>query len=313
MLSLLGSPRPLLRRPDPPRDAEGRGPGRPRRRFTLPQLLAAEEAGTGAGRGKAKSVILLYLLGGAATQDMFDLKPERPGRGPRRVQADRHHRARASRSASTCRGRRGGCTRRPSSARSTTRPAATTACRATPASTSRCPTSTRATPIRRAWARCASTSRSGRTAADVARLRLHAVLARLGPGVPPRRPLRRLPRQAVRPAVHRVQPVSRTRTRPPAPGKPVHRPRRAAAARQRRSAPDITIDRLDTPAGLLQQIDDQLRAAERSRSAASSTGTQQRAFDLLTSSKVRAAFDLRTRRPADCATATAGRCSATAR
>jgi hypothetical protein len=31
-----------------------------------------------ARRGKAKSVILLYLLGGAATQDMFDLKPNAP-------------------------------------------------------------------------------------------------------------------------------------------------------------------------------------------------------------------------------------------
>src|SRR5262245_60469832 len=28
--------------------------------------------------GKAKSVILLYLLGGAATQDMIDLKPNAP-------------------------------------------------------------------------------------------------------------------------------------------------------------------------------------------------------------------------------------------
>src|SRR5438067_12272279 len=47
--------------------------------FTLPNLLAAEErrpAGTRPGR--AKNVILLYLLGGAATQDMWDLKPDAP-------------------------------------------------------------------------------------------------------------------------------------------------------------------------------------------------------------------------------------------
>jgi len=48
--------------------------------FTLPNLLHAEE--TGRIRrdrpGKAKSVILLYLLGGAATQDMWDLKPNAP-------------------------------------------------------------------------------------------------------------------------------------------------------------------------------------------------------------------------------------------
>lgn len=43
----------------------------------LPHLLAAEEAGQ-LDAGKAKSVILLFLLGGAATQDMIDLKPEAP-------------------------------------------------------------------------------------------------------------------------------------------------------------------------------------------------------------------------------------------
>jgi hypothetical protein len=48
--------------------------------FTLPQLFAAEErAGTRGDRpGKARSVILLYLLGGAATQDMWDMKPAAP-------------------------------------------------------------------------------------------------------------------------------------------------------------------------------------------------------------------------------------------
>lgn len=47
--------------------------------FTLPSLLAAEERRpVGARPGKAKNVILLYLLGGAATQDMWDLKPGAP-------------------------------------------------------------------------------------------------------------------------------------------------------------------------------------------------------------------------------------------
>jgi hypothetical protein len=41
----------------------------------LPELLAAE---TSRPRQKAKHVIVLYLLGGAATQDMFDLKPSAP-------------------------------------------------------------------------------------------------------------------------------------------------------------------------------------------------------------------------------------------
>jgi hypothetical protein len=45
--------------------------------FNLPSLLAAEERRR-TRPGKARSVILLYLLGGAPTQDMFDLKPAAP-------------------------------------------------------------------------------------------------------------------------------------------------------------------------------------------------------------------------------------------
>jgi hypothetical protein len=48
--------------------------------FTLPHLFAAEERARtlGSRPGKARSVILLYLLGGAATQDMWDMKPDAP-------------------------------------------------------------------------------------------------------------------------------------------------------------------------------------------------------------------------------------------
>ncbi|MBA4065357.1 MAG: DUF1501 domain-containing protein [Isosphaera sp.] len=47
--------------------------------FDLPSLLAAESRKSAAERpGKAKNVILMYLLGGAATQDMWDLKPDAP-------------------------------------------------------------------------------------------------------------------------------------------------------------------------------------------------------------------------------------------
>lgn len=45
--------------------------------FNLPSLYALEENQL-TRPGKAKSVILLYLLGGAPTQDMYDLKPEAP-------------------------------------------------------------------------------------------------------------------------------------------------------------------------------------------------------------------------------------------
>jgi hypothetical protein len=47
--------------------------------FTLPNLLRAEQSRADTQLpGKAKNVILLYLLGGAATQDMVDLKPNAP-------------------------------------------------------------------------------------------------------------------------------------------------------------------------------------------------------------------------------------------
>jgi hypothetical protein len=46
--------------------------------FGLPQLLDAGEARRASRPGRAKSVILLYLLGGAATQDMIDLKVNGP-------------------------------------------------------------------------------------------------------------------------------------------------------------------------------------------------------------------------------------------
>ncbi|MFQ5731736.1 MAG: DUF1501 domain-containing protein [Planctomycetaceae bacterium] len=49
----------------------------------LPELVAAAKT-SGAPRGKAKSCILVYLLGGPPHQDMFDLKPDAPAeiRGP---------------------------------------------------------------------------------------------------------------------------------------------------------------------------------------------------------------------------------------
>src|SRR5262245_42601681 len=47
--------------------------------MNLPNLLRADELPRRSDRQvRAKSVILLYLLGGAATQDMVDLKPSAP-------------------------------------------------------------------------------------------------------------------------------------------------------------------------------------------------------------------------------------------
>ena len=45
--------------------------------FGLPQMLQAEQTGLSKD-AKAKNVIFIFLLGGAATQDMYDLKPNAP-------------------------------------------------------------------------------------------------------------------------------------------------------------------------------------------------------------------------------------------
>src|SRR5262245_16801554 len=45
----------------------------------LPNLMALEQGRAADGRkGKARSVLFLYLQGGPPTQDMFDLKPDAP-------------------------------------------------------------------------------------------------------------------------------------------------------------------------------------------------------------------------------------------
>src|SRR5207245_2986908 len=55
---------------------------------------------------------------------------------------------------------------------------------------------------------------------------------------------------------------------------------------------EVTIDRLNTRRTLLQQFDGQMRRADSQPSLGSFDRTQQKAFQLLTSSKVKAAFDL---------------------
>ncbi|MGE3316895.1 MAG: DUF1501 domain-containing protein [Planctomycetaceae bacterium] len=46
--------------------------------FGLPEYLRAREMAGASPPGRAKGVIVLYLLGGAPTQDMYDLKPNAP-------------------------------------------------------------------------------------------------------------------------------------------------------------------------------------------------------------------------------------------
>jgi hypothetical protein len=60
---------------------------------------------------------------------------------------------------------------------------------------------------------------------------------------------------------------------------------------------DLTIDRLNTRRHLLEQVDDQLRRLEAGQSVDTYDRTQQRAFSLLTASRVRRAFDLTKEEP----------------
>ena len=53
--------------------------------------------------GKAKSCILLFLMGGPPQHSTWDPKPDAPGRGPRRLRGDRHQGPRDDRSATCCR------------------------------------------------------------------------------------------------------------------------------------------------------------------------------------------------------------------
>jgi hypothetical protein len=55
--------------------------------------------------------------------------------------------------------------------------------------------------------------------------------------------------------------------------------------------PDLTLDRLNTRRSLLQQMDDRLRDGPKQQAGSAFDRVQQRAFDLLTSAKVKAVFD----------------------
>jgi hypothetical protein len=62
-------------------------------------------------------------------------------------------------------------------------------------------------------------------------------------------------------------------------------------------AGDITIDRLNNRRGLLEQIDDQIRRVENAPTVGTFDRSQQRAFNLLTSTRVKQAFDLKSEDP----------------
>ncbi len=261
--------------------------------MALPQLLQASESRGTHRPGKAKNVILLYLLGGAATQDMIDLKPNSPAetRGEFSpistsvpgIQIGEHlprmsrwmHKMALVRSLN----HRAGCHNTLPSYTGLEQLLDNTNTRDTypPSMGSVCE-----------WLRHQSRTESLRELPDYVYMPCY-----LGWGQAIRRPgpYAGFIGQRFDPLYTEVTPY-RSMTGPtPAPGSPVTvlgDPRLPEST----LAPGITLDRLNARRSLMNQIDDQLRNESVQRSVDQFDRTQRRAFNLLTSNEVRSAFDL---------------------
>ena len=263
--------------------------------FGLPQFLAAAEAGA-VRSGRAKSVILLYLLGGAATQDMFDLKPAAPAevRGEFRpistsaegVEICEHlpqtarwmHRASIVRSVN----HKAGC--------HNTLPSYTG--HELPLDNN---TITRDTYPPSMGAVCEYLEQQHPSQPGVPR-KLPAYVympCYLGWGQAIRRPGpyggflgRRFDALTTECA-----PVLAEGAPAPVPGKP-QVPHGAPLLPQSVLQPGLTLDRLDARRSLLEQLDGEQRRLDVLRTAAMFDRQQERAFDVLTSSELKSAFDL---------------------
>jgi hypothetical protein len=258
--------------------------------FTLPNLLRAEHAER--RPGKAKSVILLYLLGGAATQDMWDLKPNAPTevRGEFKPMATRvpgiqicehlprmagwMHRAAIVRSVN----HRAGChnclpsytgdevPRPDQHPRDTDPPSMGSVCEFLNHRHGDFP----AYVYMPCWLGWGQAFRRAGPYAGFLGKRYDALTTECLPFA--------------------------DKGAKPSPGQP-------ATVRGKPILPnsildtDLTIDRLNTRRSLLQQIDDQRRRVDAQATLASYGRTQERAFSVLTSAKVRAAFDVESEDP----------------
>ena len=257
--------------------------------FTLPNLLRAEQSRTGNRPGKAKSVIVLYLLGGAPTQDMWDLKPNAPAevRGEFRpiptsapgIQVCEHlprmakwmHRAALVRSLNH---KAGSHNPLPSytgletplpdiiSIRDTYPPSMGSVCE---------------------YLKPASQE-------DPAYVYMPCYLG-WGQAIRRPGPYAGFLGKRCDPLFTEVTPYTDKDRPAPAPGSP--QPVRGAPFLPDSSlAADVTLDRLSGRRTLLQQFDDGLRKAEADPTVGQFHRTRQRAFDILTSARARAAFDL---------------------
>ena len=262
--------------------------------FNLPSLLALEQNREANRRpGKAKSVILLYLLGGAATQDMWDLKPDAPvgvrsdfrpiATSAPGVQICEHlpkmarwmHKAALVRSVN----HKAGCHNcLPSYAgfeepqldqhpRDTHPPSMGSVCEYLNGGRGDFPAYVYL-PCWLGWGQ---------------------VFRRAGPYAG-------FLGQRFDPLITECQPYGDETAAAPAPGTPrivLGEPRLPDSI----LGPELTIDRLDARQGLLRQLDDQLRNVEAQRAMDSFDRNRRRAFDVLTSTKMKAAFDLKNEDP----------------
>jgi hypothetical protein len=256
--------------------------------FDLPSLLALEEGRpAGARPGKARSVILLYLLGGAATQDMWDLKPAAPS-GVRSdfrpvpttvpgVQVCEHlprmagwmHKAALVRSVNhkagchNCLPSYTGYEEPPADQhpRDSDPPSMGSVCEYLRQREGELPDYV----YMPCWLGWGQAFRRAGPYGGFLGHRYDALTTECTPHADPgARPV------PGRPAVVRGRPVLPTSV----------------------LGPDLTLDRLDRRRGLLEQLDGQIRRAESQVPLESYGRTRQRAFSLLTSARLKAAFDL---------------------
>jgi hypothetical protein len=265
--------------------------------FGLPQFLAAQDAASSRRRqrtGRAKSVIVLYLLGGAATQDMVDLKPDAPPevRGEFQPMATRVPGIQISDQLP----RMGRWTHKMAIVRSVNHRAG---CHNTlPSYTgleSNLPdiTTARDTYPPSMGSVCEYLRRDQEELPDYVYMPCY-----LGWGQAIRRPgpYGGFLGQRYDPLFTEVTPHRDPALPAPAAGRPLPvlgDPRLPEST----LAEGVTLDRLNHRRTLMQQLDDRMRTMDLQRSLDSFGRTQQRAFNLLTSSEVRAGFDLRREDP----------------
>ncbi|MCI0684928.1 MAG: DUF1501 domain-containing protein [Gemmataceae bacterium] len=265
--------------------------------FGLPQILEGNEARRTGRPGRAKSVILLYLLGGAATQDMIDLKTAGPAdvRGEFRpistnvpgIQICEHlprmsrwmHKIALVRSLN----HRAGC--------HNTLPSYTGSELLTPDNTT-----TRDTFPPSMGSVCELLRAEGNRNRAIdrgAELPDYVYMpCYLGWGQAIRRagPYGGFLGKRFDPLYTEVSPYKApgVTTSPGNPATVLGEPRLPDSI----LAPEVTIDRLNTRRTLSQQLEDNLRRAESQTALDSFDRTQRRAFNLLTSNDIRSAFDL---------------------